>query len=90
MKNFNIVTLGASGAGKTVFLASMFKQLAIQDDDLGFFIEVEDPGLSSLLTNLYAKLAFERKWIEGNRRNQFFEFVFKCSVILKSQQIETG
>jgi GTPase SAR1 family protein len=30
MKKYKITVLGASGSGKTVFLASMFKSLGIQ------------------------------------------------------------
>jgi WD40 repeat protein len=37
MKTYKIITLGASGSGKTVFLASMFKALGIQVDH-GFYL----------------------------------------------------
>ncbi len=30
MNTYNVIVLGASGSGKTVFLASMYKQLSIQ------------------------------------------------------------
>lgn len=38
MENYKILTLGTSGAGKTVFLASMFKALSTQGEE-GFPID---------------------------------------------------
>ncbi len=36
----SVVALGASGSGKTVFLASMASKLAVQSRDIGFFLSV--------------------------------------------------
>lgn len=55
MKNYNIITLGPSGAGKTVFLASLFKALSIQGEH-GFFLEVEDSTKQNLLNKTYTEL----------------------------------
>ena len=41
MKTYNILTLGLSGAGKTVYLASLFKQLSTQGEQ-GFFLEIKE------------------------------------------------
>ena len=51
MKNYKILTLGASGAGKTVFLASMFKSLSIQREH-GLYHEVEDDQKRKILNTI--------------------------------------
>ncbi|NEP88256.1 MAG: hypothetical protein F6K18_16250 [Okeania sp. SIO2C2] len=55
MKNYKILTLGASGAGKTVFLASMFRSLSTQGE-YGFYLKAEDFKSQRLLNNIYEKL----------------------------------
>lgn len=37
---YNILVLGASGSGKTCFLASMYEKLSVQRPDIGFFVRV--------------------------------------------------
>lgn len=78
LKNYNIITLGASGAGKTVFLASMFKQLSTPGD-LGFFLEVEDSRKEKLLTNIYWEFASGETWPRGTR-GEIAKWTFTCSV----------
>ncbi|MDB9451995.1 hypothetical protein [Dolichospermum circinale] len=41
MKSYKIVALGASGAGKTVFLSSLYKELSTQGK-YGFYVDVEN------------------------------------------------
>lgn len=79
MKTYNIVTLGASGAGKTVFLPSLFRSLSIQAEH-GFFLEVEDAQKRNLLTNLYAKIITGDTWPETTRYSDVNEWTFTCRV----------
>jgi hypothetical protein len=37
---YNILVLGASGSGKTCFLASMYEKLSVQRPDIGFFVRI--------------------------------------------------
>lgn len=78
MNNYNIVTLGPSGAGKTVFLASLFKQLSIQGEH-GFFLEVEDANKRSILNKIYTELITEDKWPKGTK-GEVTDWVFTCCV----------
>jgi len=78
MKSYKILTLGASGAGKTVFLASMFKSLAIQGE-YGFYLEAEDFNKQKLLNNIYENLII-RKWPETTRRSEISEWRFTCCI----------
>ncbi|NEQ72156.1 MAG: hypothetical protein F6K23_03140 [Okeania sp. SIO2C9] len=54
IKNYKIITLGASGAGKTVFLASLFRQLSTQTSE-GFFLEVSIKQ-GQELNKIYSKI----------------------------------
>ena len=81
MKNYNIITLGPSGAGKTVFLASLFKALSIQGEH-GFFLEVEDSTKQSLLNKTYTELVSGETWPRGTR-GEITEWAFTCCVKTK-------
>jgi uncharacterized spore protein YtfJ len=78
MKNYNIITLGPSGAGKTVFLASLFKTLSIQGE-YGFFLEVEDSKKQNLLNKIYTEIISGETWPRGTR-GDVTEWVFTCCV----------
>ncbi|MEA5619256.1 hypothetical protein VB711_15620 [Cronbergia sp. UHCC 0137] len=78
MKNYNIITLGTSGAGKTVFLASLFKSLSIQGDH-GFFLEIEDPKKQNSLNKIYTEVISGETWPRGTR-GEVTEWVFTCCV----------
>ncbi|MEI1375671.1 hypothetical protein PQG02_03230 [Nostoc sp. UHCC 0926] len=79
MKTYNIITLGASGAGKTVFLASLFKALAIQGEH-GFFLEVEDQQKRKLLNAIYAQIITGDTWPAGTRYSEVNEWTYTCRV----------
>lgn len=85
MNNYNIITLGASGAGKTVFLASLFKSLSIQGEH-GFSLEVEDFEKRNLLNKIYAELISGETWPRGTR-GEVTDWVFTCCV--KTQDLST-
>lgn len=77
IKNFKIVTLGASGAGKTVFLASLFKELSIQKNS-SFKLEVENPQQRKLLNSIYTQIITGDTWPEGTKNVS--EWTFNCCV----------
>ncbi|NES06277.1 MAG: hypothetical protein F6K22_27765 [Okeania sp. SIO2F4] len=84
MKNYKILTLGASGAGKTVFMASMFKSLASQGEH-GFYLEAEDFKSQRLLNNIYKNL-ITGKWPETTRRSEISKWKFTCCI--KNRDLE--
>ena len=77
MNNYKIITLGTSGAGKTVFLGSLFKQLSIQGEK-GFFIEVADDKKRKELNTIYAEVITGEKWPAGTRK--VTDWTFNCCV----------
>lgn len=78
MNNYKIITLGPSGAGKTVFLASLFKLLSIQGE-YGFFLEVEDAKKQKLLNNIYSEVISKETWPRGTR-GEITKWTFTCCV----------
>ncbi len=78
MKNYKILTIGPSGAGKTVFLASLFKQLSIQGE-YGFLLKVEDVKQRSDLNNIYTEIVTGEKWPRGTT-GDVKEWIFTCCV----------
>lgn len=79
MKTYKIITLGASGAGKTVFLASMFEALSIQGDH-GFYLEVEDQNKRKLLNSIYTQIITGDTWPKGTKYSEVSEWTFTCRV----------
>jgi GTPase SAR1 family protein len=77
MKNFKIITLGASGAGKTVFLASMFKALSTQKNS-SFKLDVEDPDKRKLLNSTYTQILTGDTWPPGTKN--ISEWTFTCQI----------
>jgi GTPase SAR1 family protein len=80
MNTYKIIMLGSSGAGKTVFLSSLFKELAIQGEH-GFFLEVEDKAKAKLLNETYVEVATGDKWPAPTQRyDGLSEWTFTCCV----------
>jgi Double-GTPase 2 len=80
MKTYRIIVLGASGSGKTFFLASMYKKLSIQKPDIGFFLEAT-PELRIKLVNKYDEIARpDADWPPGTLRNEISTWSFNCTV----------
>lgn len=77
MENFKILTLGASGAGKTVFLASMFKALSDLQES-GFRLEIEDSQQRRLLNSTYNQILRGDTWPPGTI--DVSEWTFTCKV----------
>ncbi|MEA5592840.1 GUN4 domain-containing protein [Rivularia sp. UHCC 0363] len=77
INNFKIVTLGASGAGKTVFLASLFKELSIQKNS-SFKLEVKNSSQRKLLNSIYTHIITQETWPPGTKN--ISELTFNCCV----------
>ena len=90
MRTYKVIMLGSSGAGKTVFLASMHKKLSIQGEE-GFFIEVQDPVRRQVLENVYAEVATGDKWpMPTDRSDQSqsgHEWTFRCCIRIEDRSI---
>lgn len=82
INNYKIITLGASGAGKTVFLSSLFKELSTQGKH-GFFLEVSNSAKAKMLSDYYSKIV-SGDWPTGTR-GEVQEWVFTCCV--RNQQL---
>jgi hypothetical protein len=78
MNNYNIITLGASGSGKTVLLASLFKLLSIQGEH-GFFIEIENSQKRNYLNNIYTEIISGETWPHGTK-GEVTQWTFTCCV----------
>jgi hypothetical protein len=72
--SFNIVMLGSSGAGKTLYLASLHHALSLLNPDLGFYIETDSQ--KTLILNRYAAMLANPnvEWPAGTRSLQQWEF----------------
>ncbi len=79
MKTYKVLTLGSSGAGKTVFLASLFKQLSTQGE-YSFFLEVADEHKRRFLNNVYTQVAIGEDWPQGTKYSEVDEWTFTCCV----------
>ncbi|MGB6162252.1 MAG: caspase family protein [Pseudonocardiaceae bacterium] len=75
---FRVVALGVSGTGKTVFLASMFRNLSFQAPDRSFFLETELEQRVAL-SKVYSAVAdTSQPWPTGTRVGETREFLFDC------------
>lgn len=75
---FRVVALGVSGTGKTVLLASMFRNLSFQAPDRSFFLETELEQRVAL-SKVYSAVADTSKpWPAGTRVGETREFLFYC------------
>ncbi len=79
MKNYKIITLGASGSGKTVFLSSMFRSLGIQSDH-GFYLQVKGFKQQRRLNAIYTEIITGDIWPKGTRYSEISEWNFICRV----------
>lgn len=80
MNNYKVIVLGASGSGKTVFLASMYRQLSIQRKDSPFFLDI-DPEQQRILVQKYREIASTNTgWPAATKRDEISEWLFTCCV----------
>lgn len=77
---YRIVVLGPSGAGKTTFLASLYKQLSVQRKDFGFYLKINTRQNQELIEQ-YRQIANpEREWPASTDRSQHTSWTFTCCV----------
>lgn len=74
---YNVVVLGSSGSGKTVFLASMDSKLSVQSKDIGFALSIPLQQ-RKLLAQKFEEVAFGIEWPQGTR--EVSEWQFTCKV----------
>jgi hypothetical protein len=75
---FKVVALGASGSGKTVFLASMFHKLNFQAPNRSYYLQT-DAQQRVALGGIYSAVSdTAQPWPIGTRTGQTREFVFDC------------
>jgi len=89
MKTYKIITLGASGSGKTVFLASMFKSLSIQGN-YTFFLDVEDQTKRKRLNSIYTQVVTGDRWPRGTTYSDVSEWTFNCRVKIPTLETYTA
>jgi hypothetical protein len=85
---FQVFVLGTRGAGKTVFLASLFHLLSVQDRSRNnFVLSCADAKSQNQLRNTFHQISNpERDWPAGTSASQ--EYVFDCEHIKDGQRIK--
>jgi hypothetical protein len=75
---FRVVALGASGAGKTVFLASLFHKLNFRVPGRSYYLQTE-PQERVALARLYRQVSdTAQPWPKSTRVGESREFTFDC------------
>jgi hypothetical protein len=85
---FQVLVLGARGAGKSVFLASLFHLLSVQDrKGNNFILSCADLESQSQLRNMFLQISNPDKgWPAGTKSAQ--EYIFDCEHIKDGQRIK--
>ena len=78
MENYNIITLGASGVGKTVFLASLYKHYSIPKEG-EIYLDVQDDKQRRKLNNIDSQVAMNESWPRGTT-GEVTKWNFTCCV----------
>jgi hypothetical protein len=75
---FQVFVLGAKGAGKTVFLSSLYKQLSVQNDSRNnYYLETVSQDQATFLLRLYDRIINPgRDWPPGSFAQT--EIQFRC------------
>jgi hypothetical protein len=79
VKEYKIITLGASGAGKTVFLSSLFKELSTQGKH-GFYLDVDDVEQRKRLNDIYTGVITGDVWPTSTRYSEISNWTFNCRI----------
>lgn len=79
MEAVPVTVVGPSFSGKTVYLASLFHRLAMQRDDVGFFVQLPAEE-SKRLNTVYNKIAGPDHWPDPTALSNLHEFEFTCSI----------
>jgi hypothetical protein len=72
----SVFLLGMRGAGKTVFLASMYHHLLAYSDKRGYWLRCPDELASSELLDQFAAIVAPDGWPEGTQKKK--DYVFEC------------
>jgi hypothetical protein len=85
---FQVMVLGTRGAGKTVFLASLFHLLGVQDrNGNNFILSCSDVKNQNQLRSTFQQISSpERDWPSGTTSSQ--EYIFDCEHIKDGQKIK--
>lgn len=79
----NVLVVGPSGAGKTVYLASMFKFLGTQGKEVGMYLSA-DQATRVLLADIYRQVADPKvEWPQRTRSAESREYVLDCQTKFK-------
>lgn len=73
MNDYKIFILGASGSGKTVFLASLFKAFSTQGK-FGFSLSIDDTSKRKKLNKIYKELIAPESWPRGTQNHELWTF----------------
>ena len=75
-----VLVLGPPGAGKTVFLSSLFRRLSVQHADTGFHLDCNQDQRTKL-NDIYARVAdTEGLWPPHTRAAESTEYKFDCKL----------
>ncbi|HYG82908.1 MAG TPA: hypothetical protein VD861_21100 [Pyrinomonadaceae bacterium] len=85
MKRYTVIVLGARGAGKTVFLASLFRKLGVAGD-YGFFLGA-DMHQKLQLNAVYNLIVTNEGWPDATQFKEISEWEFTCKVVSRSGKI---
>lgn len=84
--NYKIVVLGPSGAGKTVYLASMFYRLRIPSDSRRFFLTTTTPQQRGRLLQYLDQIRnIQEDFPPGNEFRDVTEWEFNCQIQTSSE-----
>jgi hypothetical protein len=86
---FDVIALGTSGCGKTVFLASMFHALNFQVPYRSYYLETDVAGRLKLSDVYRDVVDTEAPWPRGTRIAETQKFVFDCVGVEASNKRHT-
>jgi hypothetical protein len=78
---FTVFVLGMRGAGKTVFLASMYHHLLAYNEGRGYFVRCLDEQSSSELLDHFNELTAPDGWPEATQGSK--KYIFECCYLPK-------
>lgn len=85
MKRYTVIVLGARGSGKTVYLASLFRKLAVAGE-YGFFLG-SSAYQRTQLNAVYNKIVTGEEWPDATQFHDISEWEFTCKVVAPSSRI---
>jgi 5'-deoxynucleotidase YfbR-like HD superfamily hydrolase len=81
LNTYSVVVLGTKGAGKTVYLASLFGKLSISDPRVGFSLQAENLDQRKRLNEYYQQIiSSEEDWPRGTLASESEIWSFTAKV----------